>query len=190
MKFNKNSFEIIFFARAGQGAKSAAEVLAQASVLEGKYIQAFPYYGPQRSGAPTRSYVRISGDIISSHEPIIDPDLVVVMDDTLLTTQDVTHNLDEKETLIVNTTKSKEEIRSLLDGFKGNIRTIDASNIAIETVGQNKPNGVILGKVVKVSEIVDIENLFQTFKDIFEKKIGKDLTKKNILAIEKGFDSL
>jgi len=190
MKFNKSTFEIIFFARAGQGAKSAAEILAQAAVLEGKYIQAFPYYGPQRSGAPTRAYVRISSDPIRLHEPIVDPDLVVVMDDTLLETEDVTSNLDEKETLIINTRKTEEEVRELVKGFKGNIKAVDATGIAMDTIGQPRPNGVILGKIVKVSEVVKLENVFEQFKKIFEKKVGKEITKKNILAIEKGFDEL
>lgn len=190
MKFNKDTFEITFFARAGQGAKSAAEILAQAAVLEGKYIQAFPYYGPQRSGAPTKAYVRISSEPIRLHEPIVDPDLVVVMDDTLLTTEDVANNLDENESLIVNTSKTEEEVRKLVKGFKGNIKAIDAMGIAIDTVGLPKPNGVVLGKIVKVSEVVELENVFKKFREIFEKKVGKEITNKNILAIEKGFDSL
>lgn len=190
MKFNKNTFEITFFARAGQGAKSTAEILAQTAVTEGKYIQAFPYYGPQRSGAPTRAYVRISSNSIRSHEPIVDPDLVVVMDDTLLATEDVVNNLDEEETLIVNTIKTEEEVRQLVGEFRGNIKAIDATGIALDTIGQPHSNGVMLGKIIKVSSIVKLENVFEQFRKIFEKKIGKEITKKNILAIEKGFDEL
>lgn len=190
VKFNKKTFEIIFFARAGQGAKSAAETLAQAALLEGKYIQAFPYYGPERSGAPTKAYVRISSYPIRSHETIVDPDLVVVMDDTLLDIEDVTNNLDEKESLIINTTKTEEEVRKIVKGFKGNIKTIDATGIALDTIGMPQSNGVILGKIAKVSEVVKLENIFEQFRRIFEKKVGPEITKKNILAIERGFDSL
>lgn len=190
MRFNKDVFEITFFARAGQGAKSAAEILAQAATREGKYIQAFPYYGPERSGAPTRAYVRISSKSIHTHEPIVDPDLVVVMDDTLLKTEKVAVNLDTKESLIVNTNKSEEEVRELIKDFKGNIKAIDATGIAMDTIGQPRPNGVVLGKIVSVCGIVELENIFEQFRKIFEKKVGKEIVDKNILAIEKGFDSL
>ncbi|MDD3498241.1 MAG: 2-oxoacid:acceptor oxidoreductase family protein [Candidatus Moranbacteria bacterium] len=190
MKFYKDTLEIIFFARAGQGAKSAAEILAQAAVAEGKHIQAFPYYGPERSGAPTKAYVRISSRPIRTHEPITDPDLVVVMDDTLLKTENVTKNLDENESLIVNTKKTEEEIRKLAKGFKGNIKTIDAIGIAEDTIGQPRPNGVMLGKIVSVIKVVKLENVFDQFRKIFEKKVGKAITQKNILAIERGHDSL
>jgi len=190
MKFDKNTFEITFFARAGQGAKSVAEILAQTAVFEGKYIQAFPYYGPQRSGAPTRAYVRISSEPIRSHEPVVNPDLVVVMDDTLLETENITNNLDKNETLIINTTKTEEEVRKLVNKFKGNIKAIDATGIAIDMIGQPHFNGAILGKIIKVSSLVKLENVFEQFRKIFEKKLGKEITKKNILAIEKGFDEL
>ncbi|EKE21005.1 MAG: hypothetical protein ACD_7C00385G0004 [uncultured bacterium] len=190
MKFNKETFEIIFFARAGQGAKSIAESLAQAAVSEGKFVQAFSFYGPQRSGAPTKAYVKISSNPIRNHEPITDPDVVVVLDDTLVTSEDVGKNITEHESVIVNTRKNEEEIRKSIRDFKGNIKAIDANGIALDTVGIIQPNGVILGKLIGVTEIVKLESVINQFREIFEKKIGVELTQKNILAIERGYDAL
>lgn len=190
MKFNKETFEVIIFARAGQGGKSIAESLAQAAVSEGKYVQAFSFYGPQRSGAPTKAFVRISDNPIRNHEPIIDPDVVVVLDDALVETQDVGKNITEKESVIVNTKRTEEEIRKKIKNFKGNIKSIDASGIALDTIGVIQPNGVILGKLIAVTEIVKLESVINQFKNIFEKKIGEELTQKNVLAIERGYDSL
>ncbi|MFC1608936.1 2-oxoacid:acceptor oxidoreductase family protein [Patescibacteria group bacterium] len=190
MKFNKDTFEVIFFARAGQGGKSAAEVLAQSALLEGKYIQAFPYYGPERSGAPTKAYVRISDSPIRVHEPIVDPDIVVVLDDTLLVDKEILNNLDEEESLIVNTEKTNDEVATLIKGFKGNIKTVDASGIATEILGQNRPNGPMLGKVAQVTEIVKLESLQEQFKMVFGVKLSEELVSQNLIAIERGHDSL
>jgi pyruvate ferredoxin oxidoreductase gamma subunit len=190
MKFNKNTFEIIFFARAGQGAKTAAEILAQAATNEGKYIQAFPYFGPERSGAPTKTYVRISDKPIRTHEPIIDPDVVVVLDDTLLEAEEVTKNLDENESLIINTVKDENEIRKTIKDFSGNIKAIDGDRISIDILGQARPNSVLLGKLIQVTEVVKLESLKDQFRKIFEKKIGKELTEKNIAVLQKGYDGI
>ncbi len=190
MKLNKDIFEIIFFARAGQGAKTAAEIVAQAALSEGKYVQAFPFFGPERSGAPTRSYVRVSEKPIRQHEPVVDPDTVVVLDETLLSSQDVSKNLDRDESLIINTKKSPEEIRKEVDHFMGTIHPLDALGIALETTGQPSINSVILGKLVQVSEIVKLESLIEEFRKLFDKKLGKEMTEKNVKAIENGYDSL
>lgn len=190
MKFNKPTFEIIFFARAGQGAKTAAELLAQAAVNEGKYVQAFPYFGPERSGAPTRAYVRVSGEPIRQHEPITDPDAMVILDDTLLASQDVAKNLDRNESLIINTGKTSEELKKEIPDFQGKINSIDALDIALKITGQPAINSVILGKLIKVTEIVKLESITKEFRKLFEKKIGEEMTEKNVRAIEAGYDIL
>lgn len=190
MEFNNNIFKIVFFARAGQGAKSIAEVLAQAVIVEGKFVQAFSFYGPQRSGAPTKTYLKISDNPIRSHEPVVNPDVVVVLDDTLVKSENIANNLDKNESLIINTTKTEEVIRKEIHDFEGNIKTIDANMIAMDIIGRNYTNGIILGKLIQVIEIVKLETAMEQFKRIFEKKIGEGLANKNILAIEKGYDSL
>lgn len=190
MKCHKDIFEIIFYARAGQGAKTAAEIIAQAAMKEGKYIQAFPVYGPERSGAPTKAFIRISDKPIRIHEPITDPDLVVVLDETLLFSQNVSNNLDRDESLIINTNKNGVEIRNKINKFKGVIHAVDALGVALKIIGQPSINAVILGKIIRVSEVVKLESLISEFKKIFEQKIGKELADKNIQAIQAGYDSL
>ena len=194
MKYHKEIFEVIFFARGGQGAKTAAEILAQSAVREGKYVQAFPNFGPERSGAPTKTYLRISQKPILTHEPIVDPDVVVVLDDTLLNSQDVSKNVEKNEALIVNTQLSKDDIQQTISEkgkkFEGKIYPVNADGISLEIVGQPRPNTVILGKFVQVTEAVKLESVIAEFKEIFEKKIGKEITQKNVNAIEKAYDTI
>ncbi|MDD3487727.1 MAG: 2-oxoacid:acceptor oxidoreductase family protein [Candidatus Moranbacteria bacterium] len=189
MKTDKKIFEIIFHARGGQGAKTAAELLAQAALREGKHIQAFPDFGPERTGAPIRTYVRVSGEPIKTHEPVVDPDLVVVMDETLLGIVDVSKNLDENEMLIVNTRSGRDEI-SQKTGYVGNIFPIDATSLSLEVIGEPRPNTAILGKLLKISEVVRLESLTEVFREKYLEKIGNEKTEKNILAIEKAYDSI
>jgi len=189
MKYHKDIFEIVFFGRGGQGSKSAAEILAQAAFSEGKQIQAFPQFGPERSGAPTKTFVRISEKPIRTHEPVIDPDLVVVLDETILDSEKVTQGLDKNEALIVNTKKSGQEIKNKIN-FQGKVYPIDANGISLQVVGQARPNTVILGKIIQVTEIAKLESVVEEFRKIFEHKIGKENCEKNIQAIERAYDSI
>jgi pyruvate ferredoxin oxidoreductase gamma subunit len=189
MKYHKNITEIIFYARGGQGAKTAAEIIAQAGVIEGKFVQTFPSFGPERTGAPTKTYLRISNEAIRSKEPVVDPDVVVVLDETLLDSQTVTAGLDKNEVLIINSTKSPHEIREQIR-FDGKIHCVDANGISLKIVGQPRPNTVILGKIVRVTEVVSMESIIREFRKIFEEKIGKESCEKNILAIEKAYDAI
>lgn len=181
-------FEIIFLARAGQGAKSSAEILAQATLREGKNVQAFPFYGPQRSGAPTKVFFRVSEKEIRNHEPIIDPEFFVIMDETLLKTNYVKSHLKNCRKVLINTGKTKAEIYQILN-FEENkeVFLIDANKIALDLTGKEKPNAVILGKIAKETGIVKLESLITEFRDVFSEKIGNDLTNKNIEAMERGF---
>jgi pyruvate ferredoxin oxidoreductase gamma subunit len=189
MKSNKDKFEIIFFGRGGQGSKVAAEILAQAVKREGKHVQAFPQFGPERSGAPTRIFFRSSETEIRLHEPVLDPDVVVVMDETILDSQDVTFNLSSDEFMIVNTKKSAEEVKKQLN-YQGKVFPVDADGISMEIIGQPRPNTVILGKIVQVTEIASLESVIEEFRKIFEEKIGKEGTEKNVRAIEQAYDSI
>lgn len=194
MKYHKDIFEVIFYARGGQGAKVASEILAQAAASEGKFIQAFPEFGPERSGAPVKTYLRISDRKIRSHEPIVDPDAIAILDETILYSQNVTKNLDKNEALIINTRKSareiKEEIKKTGKKFEGKVYSVDANGISMELIGQLRPNTVILGKLIQISEIANLESVIQEFRRIFEEKIGEESTEKNIQAIEKAYDSI
>jgi pyruvate ferredoxin oxidoreductase gamma subunit len=194
MKYHKEMMEIIFYGRGGQGGKSAAEIVAQAAVAEGKYVQAFPQFGPERSGAPTKTFVKISDSPIRSHEPVIDPDVVVVLDETILDSEKVTENLDKNEFLIINSKASDQELRKEIYAkgmdYKGKIYPVDANGISLEIVGQARPNTVILGKLVQVTEIASLDSIIEEFRKIFEGKIGQEATEKNIQAIEKAYNAI
>jgi len=189
MKYHKDILEVIFYARGGQGAKSAAEILAQSALKEGKFVQSFPSFGPERSGAPTKTYLRISNREIRTHEPVVDPDIAVVLDETLLESEPVAQGLDKNEAMIVNTEMTAQEVKNILR-FDGKVYPIAANRISMEIVGQPRPNTVILGKLVQVTEMVKLESVLEEFRNIFEAKVGKEITDKNIAAIEKAYDSI
>ncbi len=178
---NKGLIEIIFYARGGQGAKSAAEIVAQAAVKDEKFVQAFPNFGPERSGAPTETYLRISNQAIRTHEPIINPDIIVVLDETLLKS-----GKNRASIWIINSAKSENELRKIINN-NNKIYPVDANKISTEIIGQLRPNTVILGKLIQVSKAAKIESIVREFEKIFKEKIGKEATKKNTDAIKKAY---
>lgn len=121
--------EIRWHGRGGQGAKTACLLLADVAFEAGKYVQGFPEYGPERMGAPITAYNRISDDPCTIHSNIYTPDYVVVVDETLLASVDVTAGLNPDGAIVVNTGKSPEEIRPLLNGYAGRVCTIDARSV-------------------------------------------------------------
>ncbi|MDD3607725.1 MAG: 2-oxoacid:acceptor oxidoreductase family protein [Candidatus Moranbacteria bacterium] len=184
---NKNRYEIIVYGRGGQGAKTTAEILAQAALLEGYNIQAFPEFGPERSGAPVKTFIRISKKTILTHEPIVEPDCVLVLDETLLRNQEIKKSLTGKELIMVNTKKTAKELVYNED-LKGIVKTLDASGISKEIIGTERPNTVILGRFVLVSGKIKIENVVKVFRNKYQNKIGRELTEKNISAIMAAYD--
>jgi len=184
----KGVYEVRFHGRAGQGAKSGSQMLALAAFKEGKSIQAFPEYGSERRGAPTVAYTRISNKVIRTHEPIVEPDAVLVFDFGLAKSVPVTGGLDkENGVLIVNTTKSPEEIRELT-GFKGKIYTVDATGISLELLKMDAPNVPMLGALVKATGIVKLETLEEVIKEEFLDKIGQEKVEKNIVGLRRGYE--
>ena len=147
----KDLIEIRWHGRGGQGAKTASLLLADAAFNTGKYIQGFPEYGPERMGAPITAYNRISNQPITIHSNIYEPDYVVVVDDTLLESVDVTAGLKETGAVIINTTKDEAYLKKVLKGYAGNIYTIDARKVSMETLGKYFPNTPMLAAIVKVS---------------------------------------
>lgn len=168
-----NLVEIRWHGRGGQGAKTASLLLADAAFNTGKYIQGFPEYGPERMGAPITAYNRISNKPITIHSNIYYPDFVVVVDDTLLESVDVTSGLKEDGGIIINTTKSPEEIKELLKNYKGNIYTLDAKKISIEALGKYFPNVPMLAGIVKISNIMTDDELIKDMEGSFKHKFAK-----------------
>ena len=168
-----NLVEIRWHGRGGQGAKTASLLLADAAFNTGKYIQGFPEYGPERMGAPITAYNRISNKPITIHSNIYYPDFVVVVDDTLLESVDVTSGLKEDGGIIINTTKSSEEIKELLKNYNGNIYTLDAKKISIDALGKYFPNIPMLAGIVKISNIMTDEQLINDMEDSLKHKFAK-----------------
>ena len=131
-----HTIEIRWHGRGGQGAKTAALLLADVAFKTGMHVQGFPEYGPERMGAPITAYNRISDDEIRVHSNIYDPDYVVVVDETLLESIDVTAGLSEEGAIVINTQRSKEEILPHLKGYNGRVYTLDARKISEEALGK------------------------------------------------------
>jgi pyruvate ferredoxin oxidoreductase gamma subunit len=184
--------EIRWHGRAGQGAKTASLLLADAAFNTGKYIQGFPEYGPERMGAPITAYNRISDEKQTIHSNIYEPDYVVVVDDTLITSVDVTAGLKEDGAIIINTLKTPKELKPLLKGYKGQVCTIDARTISVETLGKYFPNTPMLGAVVKVSKVIDekvfLNDMVESFKHKFSKK--PEVVEGNVKALERSMQEV
>ena len=168
----KDIVEIRWHGRGGQGAKTASLLLADAAFNTGKYVQGFPEYGPERMGAPITAYNRISGEPCTIHSNIYEPDYVAVVDESLLSTVDVTAGLDPEGAIVINSGKSPDELRPLLKGYQGRVCTIDAGKISEEELGKNFPNTPMLAAIVKVSGVVNAEEFIQDMEASFKHKFA------------------
>ena len=181
--------EIRWHARGGQGSKTAAILVAAVALEEGKYGQGFPDYGPEREGAPMRAYTRISDVPIRVHSAVYTPDVVIVLDSTLLDSVPVTDGLAEDGIVIVNSPLSPAEIRAKI-GFKtGKVYTLDATEIAIAEIGRNIPNTPMMGALMKAMPLLKIE----TIKEDVAKKLkskGDRIVQGNHRAIPRAFEEV
>ena len=168
----KDMVEIRWHGRGGQGAKTASLLLADAAFNTGKYVQGFPEYGPERMGAPITAYDRISTERCTVHSNIYEPDYVVVVDETLLSSVDVTAGLKADGAIVINSTKKPGELRSRLKGYQGKVCTIDAGKISVETLGENFPNTPMLGAIVKISGVVPEKEFIQDMEGSFRHKFA------------------
>ena len=189
----KDLVEIRWHGRGGQGAKTAALLLADAALASGKYVQAFPEYGPERMGAPVASFNRISGKPILLHSGVTSPHVVVVLDPTLVDSIDVTEGVPSDGIIIVNTEKAPADIKSAL-GIQGSIKvfTVDASKISTETIGRDIPNTPMLGALVKATGILDFKEMMDDTKKKLEKKFKSkpEVVAGNIKAIERAYNEV
>ena len=184
--------EIRWHGRGGQGAKTASLLLADAAFNTGKYIQGFPEYGPERMGAPITAYNRISDTPITVHSNIYEPDYVVVVDDTLLESVNVTAGLKSTGAIIINTTMDNDHLKSLLNGYTGNIYKIDARKVSMETLGKYFPNTPMLAAVVKVSHVMSEEDFLNDMVGSFKHKFAKkpEVIEGNMKALELALKSV
>ena len=175
--------EIRWHGRGGQGAVTSAELVAKAAISEDKYAQAFPSFGPERRGAPVLAFNRIdSKEPIRIRSEVTQPDVVVVLDPGLLLVQDVTSGLKENGTVIINTRKTAEQIRSE-SGIKGALATVDATGIARELLGVPIINTAMIGALIKAANIIKLESMYAPL----EKRFGR-LAERNINAMKRAYE--
>lgn len=180
----KKMLEFRWHGRGGQGAWTASELLARTAISEGKYIQSFPEFGPERMGAPVTAFTRISPEPIRLHCAVYDPDVVVVLDNTLLKTVPVTAGINtENDVIIINSVEEPAKVRQDLKLTIGHLWTVPATEIALKILGAPITNTAMLGAVAKATDVVTLEGLEKTVKGRFK----VDLAEKNFAVIKEAF---
>ena len=174
--------EIRFHGRGGQGAVTSAELTALAAIEQGKYAQAFPSFGPERRGAPVMAFVRVSDKPIRTREKIYEPDVVVVLDPTLLEIVNVGAGLKNDGVVVLNSAKSAEEIREA-SGIKSKLALVDATRIAMESMGVPITNTTLLGAMLKATDLLPISAL----EGPLQERFGR-IAAKNIVAFHRAYE--
>ncbi|MFH0836635.1 MAG: pyruvate ferredoxin oxidoreductase subunit gamma [Candidatus Aenigmatarchaeota archaeon] len=169
--------EIRAHGRGGMGTVTAAELLAVAAFKDGKYAQAFPKFTPERSGAPVESYCRIDDKFITLRTQVYNPTHLLVLDPSLTKVIDVTQGLAKNSIIVIN---SEQDIE--IPGF--DVYTIDATKIAVETLGKPIVNTAILGAFARATKLVSLESIIEAIKERFDEKLAE----KNIKAIKRAYD--
>jgi len=184
--------EVRWHGRGGQGAKTAALLFAEAVLATGKYIQAFPEYGPERMGAPVQSFNRIAETPISIHSGITNPNFVVILDPTLMESVPVTDGIGKTGKVIVNTTYSSAEISKKLNIDPSQVYVVNASQIAVETIGKDFPNTPLLGALVKVIGNLDINHVLEDTKAKLSVKFRHkpEVIEGNLASIKRAYDEV
>lgn len=180
--------KITIYGRGGQGAKTCAQIIAEAGMEAGKYIQAFPEYGPERRGAPVKAFVRVSGKEIRTHEPILNPDVVIVIDGNLINVLDEI----KKYTcpIVINTNKDiDKKIKSK------EIYFIDGTKISLEEIKINNPNVVLIGSLLRILKekkinVLKYKDVEKTIKNMFIKKRKEHFVVPNINSLKKGYKNI
>ncbi|MFA5051108.1 MAG: 2-oxoacid:acceptor oxidoreductase family protein [Patescibacteria group bacterium] len=182
-------FEIRIHGRAGQGAKTIAQLFAEVNLAVGKFVQAFPSYGPAREGAAMNAFVRIDDQPIKLHSDIKKPDAVLVIDPLLVETENVTQGLKKNGIIIINSNASSDSFKKKL-GNNFRIYTVPASHIALKFFKKDIPNTVLLGALVKATKIICLDELLKGTKEKFAKKLSPQLVEANLKSIQEGYNFL
>ena len=181
--------EIRWHGRGGQGAKTAAQLVAQVAIGEGKCSQGFPEYGPERMGAPIRGFTRISNEAIRVHCPIERPDVVVVLDETLTGMPAVTEAADDRTVFIINTTRQPGEMAEKL-GAAGTVYCVDATRISIDELGRPMPNTPMVGALIRATGCISMDAVKRDVEKKFLKKFGERVAEGNIRAIQRAYEEV
>ena len=180
----KKILEVRWHGRGGQGAWTASELFARAAIAEGKYIQSFPEFGPERMGAPVTAFTRISVEPIRIHCAVYQPDVVAVLDPTLLKTVKVADGLNEDGgNIVVNSKDSPIETRKLLNSTIGKVWTVPAFEISLKILGIPITNTAMLGAVARVTGIVSLE----TIEKMVRARFRQDVAEKNFAVVKEAY---
>ncbi|SHM71574.1 pyruvate ferredoxin oxidoreductase, gamma subunit [Caldanaerovirga acetigignens] len=179
--------EIRWHARGGQGAKTAALMLAESVAEMGKYVQGFPEYGPERMGAPIQAFNRISDEPIYIHSNVVNPDIVIVLDPTLIGKANIIDGVPEDGIYIINTTKAPSEVREMLGIKGGRIYTVDANQISLETIGRPIPNTPMMGAFIRATGVIPFDEFMARMREQLAKKFKSkpEVIEGNLKAIER-----
>lgn len=172
--------------RGGQGAVTASRLLGEAAIKEGQYTHAFPNFGPERAGAPVTSFTRICPEPFTEKTEVFEPDVVVVIDPTLLGEVPVAQGLKKGGTIVCNYSGKLDDLKKYFEGVDANIHKVDASKIAIEELGVDKPNMIMLGALLKVRPLVKLESLIDVTKERFKGSVGE----KNAKAMRRAYEEV
>ncbi len=186
----ENLIEIRWHGRGGQGAKTAAQLLAKVAALEGNHSQGSPEYGPERTGAPIKAYTRISTDHIDVHCGINEPDVVVVLDETLVESENCIEGLKPGGKILINTTLSPEEMRKKMGAPDDiTVMTVDATGISIDEIGAPFPNTPMTGALVKATGAIKLESLYKDIEKKFKRK-GEQIVQGNIRTLQRAYEEV
>ena len=180
---DKKMLEVRWHGRGGQGAVTASKVLAESAMSLGKYIQAFPEYGSERQGAPVKAFTRIADQRIRQHNQVTTPDVVIVLDSSLLDSVDVTEGLSEDGTLIINTEASPGDIRQKLNLKGRKVYTVDATGISLRNLGKAIPNTPMIGALVGATKLLDPKLVAEDFRLKFKSKFKDEIIEGNVQSI-------
>lgn len=188
----KDVVEFRWHGRGGQGAKTAALLLADVAFKTGKYVQGFPEYGPERMGAPITAYNRIGDNEIRVHSNIYHPNFVVVVDEGLLESVDVTKGIKDGGAVVVNSSRSPEEVRNEIRDFDGKVYTIDAKKVSVSCLGKYFPNTPMLAAAVKISGVMEKDEFLREMEASFMHKFASkpEVIEGNMNALKMAFEEV
>jgi pyruvate ferredoxin oxidoreductase gamma subunit len=186
----KEMTEIRWHGRGGQGAKTAAQLVAEVALEEGKFSQGFPEYGPERMGAPIRGFTRISDQAIRLHCPIEHPDVIVVLDDTLVGLPMITEAAGDDTVFVINTGNSPAKMRGKLGIKSGKVMCVNATGIAIDEIGRPIPNTPMIGALIKATHCISLDVVKKDVEKKFLKKFGERVVQGNVRAIERAYEEV
>ncbi len=177
--------EVRWHGRGGQGIVSVSRLLAEAALLDKKHVQSFPEFGPERSGAPVRGFTRISDEPIGIHSQIYNPNVVVIVDPTLVGTN-VSSGLAENGAIIANSERTPEELKKVLGRSDAHVYAVNARRIALDVLGRPIYNTAMLGALLKVKPLTSFESISKVVKERFPGTLGE----KNVEAVKRAYEEV